>query len=88
MRKIIFLDFDGVLNTGSWFRQLKPADRYDEYGTVFDPNAVANLARVIEVTGADVVYLHHGRKWDYSQCWKCGRTGTFLAKYLTSHQPI
>jgi len=27
----------------------------DKYGYLFDPNAVANLARVIEATGADVV---------------------------------
>ncbi len=55
MSKIIFLDFDGVLNTGSWYRQLDKQLRYDEYGTVFDPNAVANLGRVIEATGADIV---------------------------------
>ncbi len=33
MRKIIFLDLDGVLNTASWYRQLDSKSRHDEYGT-------------------------------------------------------
>ena len=51
MRKIIFLDFDGVLNTSRW-------DRYatiDRYGYVFDPDVVANLAEIIRETGAEIV---------------------------------
>jgi len=38
--KYIFLDFDGVLNN---------------YSTEFDPNAIANLRTLIDVTGAKIV---------------------------------
>lgn len=51
MRKIIFLDFDGVLNTSHWDRNAT----IDQYGYVFDPNAVANLAEIIRETGAEIV---------------------------------
>lgn len=58
MRKIIFLDFDGVLNT-CWWERKTPIDKY---GYAFDPNAVANLAKIINETGADIVV---------SSSWKC-----------------
>lgn len=47
----MFLDFDGVLNTCWWERKIP----IDKYGYVFDPNAVANLAKIIVETGADIV---------------------------------
>ena len=56
-RKIIFLDFDGVLNTehcqGLLQYQGKPWQ--DEYGAFFDPNAVKQMKRIIDATGADIV---------------------------------
>ena len=51
MRKVLFLDFDGVLNTCWWERKIP----IDKYGYAFDPNAVANLAKIIVETGADIV---------------------------------
>ena len=51
MRKIIFLDLDGVLNTLWWEKK----EHVDKYGYAFDPNAVANLAKIIEETGAEIV---------------------------------
>ena len=45
--KIIFLDIDGVLN-------LIPQGR-DKYGDIFHPHFVANLKRLIDVTGAKIV---------------------------------
>ncbi len=57
MDKIIFLDFDGVLNTeyyqGVLCCQGKPWR--DEYGPIFAPTAVAQLRRIIDVTDADIV---------------------------------
>lgn len=47
MRKIIFLDIDGVLN-------LIPQGR-DEFGACFHPHLVENFKRVIEATGAEIV---------------------------------
>ena len=55
MKKVIFLDIDGVLNTRDWHsRMLKDIPR-DEYGYAFDPVAVANLAHIIEETDAVIV---------------------------------
>ncbi|MDE5720318.1 MAG: hypothetical protein K2I34_06100 [Paramuribaculum sp.] len=65
-RPIVFLDFDGVLNTDRYQAQLavdrKPGK--DAWGPLFDPGAVANLCRIIDSTGAGIVissswrYLH------------------------------
>ena len=55
--KIIFLDFDGVMDTAYYDHILSkeglPGN--DFFGTVFDPNCVRNLAKIIENTGADIV---------------------------------
>ena len=57
MRKIIFLDFDGVLNTENYNLVLKRKGKIcqDEYGALFDPNAVKQLKRIVDATGADIV---------------------------------
>lgn len=57
MSKIIFLDFDGVLNTGHFQWLLKQQGKIwqDEYGAFFDPNAVIQLERIINATDADIV---------------------------------
>lgn len=55
MRKVIFLDLDGVLNTERWHYQASQADLHDQYGYTFDPVAVANLAKIIDETGAAIV---------------------------------
>lgn len=62
MRKVIFLDIDGVLNTKWWYTQMDSNTHKDKYGYAFDPKAVANLKRIIEETGADIVI---------SSSWKC-----------------
>ena len=57
MNKIIFLDFDGVLNTehyqGLLMYQGKPWQ--DKHGALFDPKSVGWLKRIIDETGADIV---------------------------------
>ena len=62
MYKILFLDIDGVLNTALWHRQAGGEKLKDKYGNLFDPNAVANLAKIIDKTGANIVI---------SSSWKC-----------------
>lgn len=56
-RRMIFLDFDGVLNTGRHIAALKRAGKplSDKYGYLFDPESVANLGTIIDATGASVV---------------------------------
>lgn len=58
MRKVLFLDFDGVLNP-KWWDGGKPSDKY---GVLFEAKAVANLEKIIAETGADIVI---------SSSWKC-----------------
>lgn len=62
MRKIIFLDIDGVLNTSWWHSQFGTIKPKDRFGYPFDPNSCANLAKIVKETGADIVI---------SSSWKC-----------------
>ncbi len=55
MKKVIFLDIDGVLNTQDWHSRMTKDTPKDEFGWVFDPVAVANLAHIIDKTGAVIV---------------------------------
>lgn len=55
MRKVIFLNIDGVLNTKWWYTQMDKNTTRDKYGYAFDPNAVANLKKILDETGADIV---------------------------------
>ena len=57
MNKILFLDFDGVLNTEHYqgLLQYQGKPWQDEYGAFFDPKAVKQLKRVIDATDADIV---------------------------------
>ena len=57
IRPVIFLDFDGVLNTEHHQARLategKPTK--DAWGPLFDPRAVENLRRIIDATDARIV---------------------------------
>ena len=39
MKKVIFLDIDGVLNTKWWYTQMDRNTPKDQYGYAFDPKA-------------------------------------------------
>ena len=55
--KIIFLDFDGVMDTAYYDHILNKngLPESDKYGVVFDPNCIKNLKAIIDNTGADIV---------------------------------
>ena len=57
MEKYLFLDFDGVLNTGKYAKQMKHEgiDPFDEFGALFDPEAIANLKHIVELTGCKII---------------------------------
>ena len=57
MNKILFLDFDGVLNTEHYqgLLQYQGKPWQDEYGAFFDPKVVKQLKRIIDATDADIV---------------------------------
>ena len=82
MRKIIFLDIDGVLNTQDWHSRKTNDTPRDEFGWVFDPVAVENLAHIIKETGASIVI---SSSWKFlgigklRQMWKIRKLpGTIL----------
>ena len=55
--KIIFLDFDGVMDTAYYGHILgkEGLPYYDEFGAVFDPNCVKCLEEIVDKTGAEIV---------------------------------
>ena len=56
-KKIIFLDFDGVMDTSFMKISLtkeRPA-LSDEYGLLFDEECVESLKKIIDATNADIV---------------------------------
>lgn len=55
--KIIFLDFDGVLNTEYHQRQLQHKGKIwqDKHGACFDPKTVKQLQTIVDMTHADIV---------------------------------
>ena len=57
MCKYLFLDFDGVLNTANYAKRLRKEgiDPFDEFGAVFDPDAINNLKSIVEQTGCKIV---------------------------------
>jgi hypothetical protein len=55
MRKVIFLDIDGVLNTQDWHSRKTNDNPRDEFGWAFDPVAVENLGHIVKETGASIV---------------------------------
>ena len=57
MEKYLFLDFDGVLNTTGYAKRLRKEgiDPFDEFGAMFDPNAIGNLKSIVEQTGCRIM---------------------------------
>ena len=57
MKKYLFLDFDGVLNTKLHCHSLQKNNEHstDEFGAIFDPIAIQNLKQIIEQTDAKIV---------------------------------
>lgn len=64
LSKIIFLDFDGVLNTEYHQRLLLSEGKIwqDKHGACFDPTAVNQLQTIVDQTHADIVIAS---SWKY-----------------------
>ena len=74
-KKIIFLDFDGVLNTEHYQNLLYYQGKTgsDKYGTLFDPEAVEQLKRIIDATHAEIVIESSWKCLGLNFCAKCGK---------------
>ncbi|MDE6721513.1 MAG: hypothetical protein K2J84_05125 [Bacteroidaceae bacterium] len=74
--KIIFLDFDGVMNTAYYNHVLskKGLSGNDSFGTAFDPNCIRNLKKITDETNADIVisssWKHFMTYKDFCDMWK------------------
>ena len=57
MDKVIFLDFDGVLNAFYYPKQLADHGQVwrDQFGVLFAPECIAQLERTIAATGAHII---------------------------------
>lgn len=59
---VLYLDFDGVLNSDAWFQNHRPSGCLEE---VIDPVLAARVQCIVEATGCRIVVcstrrLHHG----------------------------
>ena len=64
-RPVIFLDFDGVLNTEQNYARhaAEGKPNKDAWGPLFDPRAVGNLRKILTATGAAIVI---SSSWRYA----------------------
>ncbi len=77
--KVIFLDFDGVLNTDSYIRSCG----YD--GLILDPSKMRLLKKIVELTGAKIVLTTSWKEHWEKDDKKCDGSGklmnTVFARY-------
>jgi len=67
--KVIFLDFDGVLNSEKYVRNSS------EYGVVIDPTRMRLLKQIIDETGANIVLSTSWREHWETNSFECNDTG-------------
>ena len=62
--KVIFLDFDGVMDTAYYGHVLgkEGLPCHDEFGAVFDPNCVECLKEIIDKTAANERLEHRHQR--------------------------
>jgi hypothetical protein len=76
--KVIFLDFDGVLNSENWYIRRRDTDSMDDFVShypfyEFDPLTIERLNRIVEESCAKVVV---------SSTWRLGKLPTQLQDML------
>jgi hypothetical protein len=82
--KIIFLDFDGVMDTAYYDHILskKGLPECDKFGVVFDPDCIKNLKYIIDNTGADTVVSSSWKDFmsykEILEMWECRNLPGFV----------
>lgn len=77
MKCVIFLDFDGVMDTGSYDSYLvnNNMPNVDEYGPVFDPMCVKALESILNATDAQIVVSSTWKDFmtieEIQKMWSC-----------------
>lgn len=64
MNKVIFLDFDGVLNTENYQAKLRQEGKpqWDNFGQIFDPEAVGNLKMILDTVPEALIVINSSWK--------------------------
>lgn len=82
--KIIFLDFDGVMDTAYYDHILSKngLPECDKFGVVFDPDCIKNLKYIIDNTGADIVVSSSWKDFmsykEILEMWECRNLPGFV----------
>ena len=76
MERFIFLDFDGVLNTGCYQRELQTRGEMgrDAFGPLFDPQAIDALRMLLDRSGAQLIITSSWRTEGLAamrDLWQC-----------------
>lgn len=81
MKKVIFLDFDGVLNTENYQARLRSEGKpqWDDFGQLFDPEAVENLKMVLDAVPGVLLVINSS--------WKLEGLNTMEALWKTRELP-
>jgi hypothetical protein len=88
--KVIFLDFDGVMDTAYYDHVLVSEGKAecDEFGAVFDPECVRQLQKIVEETGADIVVTSTWKVFmtyqDFLEMWKVRQLPGFVTDLTPS----
>ena len=88
--KVIFLDFDGVMDTAYYNHSLANEGKLgrDEYGVVFDPKCVGNLKYIVDHTSADIVVTSSWKDLmtyqDFLDMWKARNLPGFVTDVTPS----
>lgn len=70
--KIIFLDFDGVLNSAKYLQS------HEEFGLVIDPARMVLLKKIADATGARIVLSTSWREHWWKNAAECNSTGALI----------
>lgn len=81
MKKVLFLDFDGVLNTEKYQAELRAAGKsgWDDFGQLFDPEAVENLKMILDAVPGVLLVINSS--------WKLEGLNTMRAMWKARELP-
>lgn len=77
--KVVFLDFDGVLNSEKYVRDC------GRYGVIIDPSRMALLKQIVDATEAKIVLSTSWREHWSNLTENCDETGILINKIFKGH---
>ncbi len=77
--KVIFLDFDGVLNSAKYLLGC------EDYGVVIDPSRMVLLKQIVDATGAKIVLSTSWREHWFKDLVECDSTGVIINRIFSTY---